>query len=604
MKRLTLFTKIVLFSMVVCLWTCEPKNDIQPDIQGILLIGFESPGTDLNDGRISADEKLSVVVTIENNLGEVILDQEILKLTKVKKEYVTKPISLVSGQYKLTDFLVINDIDEAIYMTPKENSPLAYLVEDPTPISINVISNETTKLIPMVITTERKSPKDFGYESFSFQYVETFDFLLAVFSFNYENSQYELTDANIQVLADGTEVLDSTLVAGTNQLTLPSNYNEYELVIQKSGWEPYSSTHTEDDLLLHFSDEDLGPLQIYLDEGLWEYTYGGSSRDMATSLSSTVDGGYILTGDAESSDGDVDDGPGTWIVKLDRFGTIEWSKSYPGYIGNLDIIQTQDGGYVTTGNDGTIKLDAMGEMEFSVGYGGIDIIECADLDYLVVGGSTATEISKNGYVNWSTTLDFFDAKCVVEDLVGDGGYVIGGTETYGDSEFWKVSVLKMNYSRVMQWQYNYDESTGWDEATAIIQHSDGGYLMACSFFRVMRIGEDGSFLWSKYERPNDFTIGGANSIISYNNDFIVSGFLWNHEGDDTGYPNQPDGWVVRIDENGNQLWGSYVGGPNDDEIVDASIDFTGKLAVGGYQVVNPDFNMTDIDYWVKKISIE
>jgi len=65
----------------------------------------------------------------------------------------------------------------------------------------------------------------------------------------------------------------------------------------------------------------------------WETNLGGSFDDRANSIQQTLDGGYIVAGYSESSDGDVGSNNGDadyWIVKLSMTGTIEWEKNLGG----------------------------------------------------------------------------------------------------------------------------------------------------------------------------------------------------------------------------------------------------------------------------------
>jgi len=67
----------------------------------------------------------------------------------------------------------------------------------------------------------------------------------------------------------------------------------------------------------------------------WQKTYGGSKNENAANVQLTADGGYILTGSAESADGDLSCNAGVtdvWVVKVDGAGNLQWSKSMGGNI--------------------------------------------------------------------------------------------------------------------------------------------------------------------------------------------------------------------------------------------------------------------------------
>ncbi|MDR2523205.1 MAG: hypothetical protein LBC93_05845, partial [Synergistaceae bacterium] len=62
---------------------------------------------------------------------------------------------------------------------------------------------------------------------------------------------------------------------------------------------------------------------------LWQKCLGGSRDDKANSIQQTSDGGYIVVGYTNSTDGDVIGNHGendAWVVKLDASGDIMWQK--------------------------------------------------------------------------------------------------------------------------------------------------------------------------------------------------------------------------------------------------------------------------------------
>lgn len=87
---------------------------------------------------------------------------------------------------------------------------------------------------------------------------------------------------------------------------------------------------------------------------LWQKTLGGSERDGALAITQSVDGGYVMAGTTESSDGDVSGFHGisdAWVVKLDKNGNMRWQKSLGGsYDDDAKAIVTRlDESYVLAG---------------------------------------------------------------------------------------------------------------------------------------------------------------------------------------------------------------------------------------------------------------
>ncbi|MFL5742383.1 MAG: gliding motility-associated C-terminal domain-containing protein [Flavisolibacter sp.] len=88
---------------------------------------------------------------------------------------------------------------------------------------------------------------------------------------------------------------------------------------------------------------------------VWEKTYGGSQFELAWSVQQTTDGGFVVCGTTSSNDGDVSGNHGSddvWVLKLTASGTLQWQKCYGGQFNESGfyIQGTADGGYVFTGS--------------------------------------------------------------------------------------------------------------------------------------------------------------------------------------------------------------------------------------------------------------
>ena len=97
----------------------------------------------------------------------------------------------------------------------------------------------------------------------------------------------------------------------------------------------------------------------------WQKTLGGSSVDQAFSIQQTSDGGYIVAGDTESTNGDVAGNHGGgdyWVVKLNNTGVLHWQKTLGGNTSDVaySIRQTSDGGYIVAGYSNSLNGDITG----------------------------------------------------------------------------------------------------------------------------------------------------------------------------------------------------------------------------------------------------
>jgi len=102
---------------------------------------------------------------------------------------------------------------------------------------------------------------------------------------------------------------------------------------------------------------------------IWHKLYGGTDKDDSFSICLTQDDGFVLACGSRSSDNNVSINKGdkdAWIIKADSNGEIEWEKSYGGAEDDLayQILQANNGGYIiggtTESSDGDI-IDSKGD---------------------------------------------------------------------------------------------------------------------------------------------------------------------------------------------------------------------------------------------------
>jgi hypothetical protein len=106
----------------------------------------------------------------------------------------------------------------------------------------------------------------------------------------------------------------------------------------------------------------------------WQKYYGGDSLDEAKAIYQTMDGGYIVSGDVESNTGNITGNHGksdAWLIRLDSLGLLLWQKCLGGtsYDVSNSVMQTFDGGYISSGcaysSDGDVTGNH-GEWDFLV----------------------------------------------------------------------------------------------------------------------------------------------------------------------------------------------------------------------------------------------
>lgn len=271
----------------------------------------------------------------------------------------------------------------------------------------------------------------------------------------------------------------------------------------------------------------------------WQNSFGGSSTEEPYSIKKCWDGGFVIVGSTNSTNGDISTSMGyedIWVIKLNSLGSLEWEKSFGG--SNYDfpgsICVTNDHGFIiagyTSSNDGDIsgnhsmnsdcwivKLDSIGNIQWQKCFGGTgsdqahDIIQLTDGGYVFVGNVQLN----NG------------------DISGN----------HGDDDLWMV---KLDLAGNIQWQKCFGGSFS-DVATGVQQTSDKGY--------------------------------------------IIAGWTMSNNGQVTQFHGYYDGWLVKTDSIGNIQWQKCIGGTGDDRTL-----YVKELSNKKY-LVGLSTNSTNGDIW-------
>ena len=109
---------------------------------------------------------------------------------------------------------------------------------------------------------------------------------------------------------------------------------------------------------------------------IWEKTFGGSSFDVARSISKTQDGHFIISGSSRSLDGDLTNNNGqndAWVIKIDTNGKLFWQKSVGGSEIDFayDAVELDNQSIITVGDSNSSNFD----IEVNKGFSDLLIIK-------------------------------------------------------------------------------------------------------------------------------------------------------------------------------------------------------------------------------------
>ena len=103
-----------------------------------------------------------LMVSVEDSDGNPVLTGEMVPVYLFGSSYISEELEMEAGNYRLTEFMLIDPAGEVIAATPLDGSPLAYLVKDPLPVSFRIAGGVATIVRPELLAVGEHTPGDFG----------------------------------------------------------------------------------------------------------------------------------------------------------------------------------------------------------------------------------------------------------------------------------------------------------------------------------------------------------------------------------------------------------------------------------------------------------
>jgi regulation of enolase protein 1 (concanavalin A-like superfamily) len=127
---------------------------------------------------------------------------------------------------------------------------------------------------------------------------------------------------------------------------------------------------------------------------LWQKAFGGTGRDYGHSVIQTFDGGFLVAGYTLSFGAGGDD---FWLVKTDASGNLEWHQTFGGTSSDVaySISPTNDGGYIITGHT----------LSFGAGVHDIWLIKTATVIPVELINFSADIINSEVLLKWETASE-------------------------------------------------------------------------------------------------------------------------------------------------------------------------------------------------------
>ena len=338
----------------------------------------------------------------------------------------------------------------------------------------------------------------------------------------------------------------------------------------------------------------------------WQRLLGGSSEEKTSRIIQTADSGYITIGYSLSSDGDAIGNHGVhdvFVVKLSKYGNIEWSHSYGGSDVELGtaITQTSDGNYVfcamSKSSDGDVLLNK-GNEDFWI----VKIDNLGNMLWQKTYGGTYADFPLN-IIETSNNMIIVNGYTVSNDLDVSGNH--------GGNDVW---VVKLNALGNLVWQKTYG-GTGTEISSQLVETADLGYLFTSyttsNDFDVtgnhgsadiwnVKLDSAGALVWQK-------TYGGTTDENAFaikktnDNNYVIAGWTASNDGDVSGnHGGLADEWVIKIDNSGALIWQQCIGGSLEDRAYDIVQKSDSTFILVGY--TNSFATRGSFDAWICKLA--
>lgn len=347
----------------------------------------------------------------------------------------------------------------------------------------------------------------------------------------------------------------------------------------------------------------------------WALRFGGSAVDIPYAIKFTADGGTVAAGYTDSKDGQVSPHANReywdlWVVKLNVCGAIEWELSLggTGYESARDIEQTADGGYIVLGETNStdggvaagyggtkdiwlIRLSATGTVQWQKRYGGsgLDIGNHISItstgDYLIAASTSSNDGDITGNHG---TGGYTDGLIMKISATGNVIY----SKCFGGSK--NEELMKIVIIGGRTYAAGYANSVDGDIPPN--QKNYDAWLLA--------LDTDGNKIFSKI-------YGGSQNDVAYSitagtgGSLTLAGYTTSNDGDVSGAKGSQDYWVFNVTPAGVLNWQSVLGGSEADYCNAVITDADGGYIAAGISY-SADGDIDDArgegDYWVVKLS--
>ncbi len=314
------------------------------------------------------------------------------------------------------------------------------------------------------------------------------------------------------------------------------------------------------------------------------------------------DGSYATCNSSESG----------WVLsKLNSNFIIEWTQVLGNYDDAPFVELLNDGTLMAIFSDHMVKLSGQGqilwEKEYPASLGSIIFKETSEGKFLLASDSKIYLLDNDGQIIWEKDTN---GRVSSIDIIDDGGFIIGGQSNRTDIPGtvnhggYDCYIAKIDSSGNIEWDKLYGGS-GDDGVSSVKKTSDGGYILAGYSnstdlgtigygehdIYIIKLDQYGDIVWQRLyggtnwdDATDIIQISGTGYMVSgnsYSKDIPGTIWLGAHMQEKTGERTHSNGLIMKIDDNGNVMRQTLVGGIDNDLLESFIIDPDNKILLPG-----------------------
>ncbi|MFM8770518.1 MAG: T9SS type A sorting domain-containing protein [Candidatus Kapaibacterium sp.] len=329
------------------------------------------------------------------------------------------------------------------------------------------------------------------------------------------------------------------------------------------------------------------PSNLYAQD-TWLKVFGGANADIGMSVVTAPDGGIVVAGISQSTGGVLNltnsGSDDIFVVKLDKRGDVLWRRCFGGF--GIDtvtsIATTLNGGYILTGHTTSdpgfgcgrywdiivLLLDGQGNVQWNRCYGGSGMDQAHSIvttsDGWIIAGLTRSidDLFKTNRRSWE------DAACFRINRNGEVMWSITfGVQDFADAVFGSALAAELDGVFVVGYTPHWPFS--------------GEVNAAANMFAIL-LDADGREVWSARIGGSYADIGTA-ATATTDGGFVVAGYSYSHVTDDSVKSRgEEDVILTKLDRNGNIVWKTVLGGTRSERPRSIAATADGGVIVTGY----------------------